>query len=241
MVRTLARADRNALTFWNWNLAISLSSARTSRQRRSRAFRRAADADHTSGWFGFRERCLFAPGLTSRRRFKAARFLHGGTCGSDPQVSALFWLKENWPSLLEGIGIIGGLIFTAVSLRRDTRSRRVSDLLTLTEQHRNLWSEVHERDGLRRIYEEDVDLVAGPITDVEEEFLNRVIVHFNTGWLLAREGSLLTLETLASDVRWFFNLPVPRRVWEATKEGRDRRFIQFVETSLKQRPRNQKQ
>jgi hypothetical protein len=159
----------------------------------------------------------------------------GSGCGIAPQVSALLWFKENWSSLLQGVGIIAGLFFTAISIRRDTRSRRVSDLLTLTEQHRNLWNEVHERDGLRRIYDAEVDFLAHPITDIEEEFLNRVIVHFSTGWLLAREGSLLTLETLAEDVRWFFNLPIPKRVWEATKEGRDRKFIKFVETALKHR------
>jgi hypothetical protein len=153
-------------------------------------------------------------------------------------VAAFFvWANDNWFLLLQSVGIIGGLVFTAESIRQGTKARRISDMLALTEQHRVLWQEVHERPELCRIPKAEVDLVANPITNLEDEFLNLAIVHFNTGWLLTREGALLTSEALARDVRSFFSLPIPRDVWERTKSNRDPEFVRFVESCL--HPRRQ--
>ncbi|MCI0538265.1 MAG: hypothetical protein L0Z50_23920, partial [Verrucomicrobiales bacterium] len=62
--------------------------------------------------------------------------------------------------------------------------------------------------------------------------LNLVIVHFHTGWLFAQQGSFLNAENLASDVRSFFSLPIPKAIWIETKEGRDSNFVKFVESCL---------
>lgn len=147
----------------------------------------------------------------------------------------LSWIELNWLSLLQGAGIVSGLFFTALSIRRDTKSRKISDLLTLASHHRELWEELNEKPGLDRILATEVDLVSAPITPREEAFLNRVIQHFNTSWLIAREGALLTATALAADVSWFFSLPIPRRVWEQTKEGRDWRFVKFIEKARRKK------
>ena len=144
----------------------------------------------------------------------------------------LSWLKENWFPTLQGVGIVAGLAFTAVSLRRDAKGRKRTDALALMQQHRELWSEVHRRPELGRILQGTADLIANPITVTEQEFLNLVIIHFNTGWQLAREGKLLKLETLAVDAGGFFSLPLPRAVWEQTKSAREREFVAFVDGCL---------
>lgn len=146
------------------------------------------------------------------------------------------WLKENWFLLLQSLGISGGLLFTALSLRADVRARRTSDFLALAEHHRQLWDEIHQRPELARVMAEEADLANGPITVAEENFLNSVIVHFNTGWLIAREGALLTLEGFSRDVGTFFTLPLPRAVWNQTTAGRDPRFVAFVEACLSKTP-----
>lgn len=142
----------------------------------------------------------------------------------------LVWLNDNWFILLQSAGIIGSLLFAGSTIRLEAKARKLSDLLALTEQHRELWKEVRERPELARISRADVDLIAHPITEQEEEFLNMVIVHFNTGWLLAREGALLTLEVLAQDAVSFFSLPIPRAVWQQTRQNRDPNFVSFVES-----------
>ena len=49
------------------------------------------------------------------------------------------WMDNHGFDLLEAVGIIASLTFTAVSFRRDDRSRRVGNLLTLTQSHREVW------------------------------------------------------------------------------------------------------
>jgi hypothetical protein len=142
------------------------------------------------------------------------------------------WLGENWFALVQGVGIVAGLVFTGVSLRRDLRARRVGDLLTLTQQHRELWSEVHRRPELARIMDADADLLARPLTVAEERMLNLILVHFQTGWELARSGTFNTPENMAADVRGFFTLPLPRAVWQATRATRDPAFVRFIDGCL---------
>jgi hypothetical protein len=139
------------------------------------------------------------------------------------------WLDSNWFNLLQSIGIIGGLCFTALALRTESVSRHTSDFLILTGHHRELWLEIQRQPALGRVLQPEVDLVADPITWAEEEFLNLVFVHFQSGWELARRGSILRLDSLKTDARCFFVLPIPKAVWTKTKVFRDEEFIQFVE------------
>ena len=142
------------------------------------------------------------------------------------------WLRENWFSLLQGIGIVGGLLFTALSIRRDTRARRLGELLSLYEHHREIWNEYRQRPELARALAPTVNFVE-PINEQEREFINQVIVHFSVSFLAAREGGLVTLKALAADAQSFFKLPMLRRVWNETKDERDRSFVKFIEKSLK--------
>ena len=98
------------------------------------------------------------------------------------------WVTNNWFSLLQSLGIICGLFFTATAIRRDTAARRASDLLSLSERHQELWSELYRRPELSRIRRKEVDLLAEPVTAAETEFLRLVFVHFHVGWLLVKRG-----------------------------------------------------
>ena len=142
------------------------------------------------------------------------------------------WLDTNWFTLIQSVGIVGSLCFTAFSLRMDARGRRVGDFLTLTGHHRELWSEIQRQPALGRIFQQEVDLIASPITLTEEEFLNLVCVHFQAGWELAKQGSIVRPEILAADAKYFFSLPIPRAVWQKSKSFRDEGFVRFVESSL---------
>lgn len=152
-------------------------------------------------------------------------------------MDALFaWLSQNWFSLLQSVAIVAGLLFTAISIRRETRNRKVGDLLTLAERHRELWSEVHRLPELQRVMSEEADLVANPITTAEREFLNLAFVHFNIGWQLAGANTFLSLEALSLDAKRFFSLPLPRSVWNSARQTRDPKFVNFIESSLKSHP-----
>ena len=142
------------------------------------------------------------------------------------------WVQTNWFSLTQSLGIIFGLFFTALASSREAKSRQTGNILALTELHRDLWAEVHRRPDLQRVVADNADLVNRPISLAEEEFLNLVLVHFYTGWQLAKQNTGVSLEVLRKDVRSFFSRPIPRAVWENTKTERDTAFVRFVETSL---------
>lgn len=142
------------------------------------------------------------------------------------------WIEQNWFSVVQAGGIIGSILLSVLMLRRDQRTRRVSDLLTLAGHHRDLWADMHRRPELSRIAASEADLVGSPITIAEEEFLLLVIMHFYTGWMLAREGSLITFKTLATDAGSFFALPLPSKVWSQSRSQRDPDFVRFVDEAV---------
>ena len=77
----------------------------------------------------------------------------------------LHWFGQYWFVLLQGAGIVGGLLFTAVSLRIDTRVRRVGNLISITHEHRDIWTQLYSRPELWRVVDRHVDLRKSPPTD----------------------------------------------------------------------------
>ena len=148
------------------------------------------------------------------------------------------WLDQNWFNLAQTLGIVGSVLLATVAFCRETKARRIANFLTLAQQHRELWSETHRRPELARIVKQEVDLVASPLSVAEEEFLNLVIVHFQTGWLLANESAFAFLEAqeLAADLGAFLSLPLARALWQRTKAFRNPRFVEFVERECSLKP-----
>lgn len=144
----------------------------------------------------------------------------------------LFWLNHHWFSCLQSLGIIGGLLFTAISLRREGKAKRLSNILQLNAQHRELWSEVSRRPELARIFQTEVDILSHPITAAEENFLQLVISHFDIGFWVVRQKTILPLSSFKKDVQWFFALPIPKRIWQESKSTRDPRFVSFVDAAI---------
>lgn len=149
--------------------------------------------------------------------------------------AALAWFADNWFSTVQSAGIIGGLLFAALAARQEARTRRSGNLLAFTSQHRELWSEVHRRPELARILQSEVDLVGLPMTVAEEEFLNTVFVHVQTGWELARKDGLMSTKVLATDMRNFLSNPLPRLAWERRRTSREPRFVAFMDASAPSR------
>ena len=139
------------------------------------------------------------------------------------------WLTENAFELLNAVGIIGGLFFTGHSLRSETKTRRVANLLALTEAHRNIWKEQLHSPALARVLEPVVDLTKHPITLGEETFVNLVIQHLSVVFHTMRDELTIKPEGLRRDVASFFSLPIPLAVWEKLKIVQDDEFIAFVE------------
>jgi len=122
-----------------------------------------------------------------------------------------------------------GLLFTGYSLRSETKTRRIANLLTLTRNHRDIWTELYRNPRLARVLDANTDPTRQPIQRDEEIFVNLVIQHLNSAYYAMRDELAIKPEGLRRDVRQFFALPIPRVVWTELKALQDDRFVAFVE------------
>jgi hypothetical protein len=144
----------------------------------------------------------------------------------------LSWASNNWFNLIQTVGIMGSLWMTAAAANREAKSREVENLIALKNQHDELWSRVLEKPEFERIFRRDESVAEAEPTFTESTFIGIVFVHFQTGWKLASKGAIITRSELASDMRDFFSLPLPRSVWKKTRAFRDPEFVRFVERAL---------
>jgi hypothetical protein len=148
----------------------------------------------------------------------------------------LQWVSENWFILLQSLGIIGGLVFTALSLQLDAKARRIGNLMAITKNHREIWRDLYDRPELARVLEGNLDSNQTAVTRKEEWFIRFLIAHLNTVYHALKSGVVISLEGLEKDIRWFFSLPLPKAVWEKMKPMQDKSFVEYVERCRMENP-----
>lgn len=115
------------------------------------------------------------------------------------------WLSQNWFVLLQSLGIIAGLLFTAISLRIDARVRRISNMIKMAEQHRGLWSQLISQPELSRVLNQKADLQREPITEKERWFVSLLILHLSTAYHAMKDRMFMKPEGLQKDIQWIFS------------------------------------
>jgi hypothetical protein len=143
------------------------------------------------------------------------------------------WIPQNLFNLFSTAGIIGSLWFTAVSLRSETKTRRVANLLTITANHREVWKEFFGKPDLARVIDHSADVRKQPVTPAEEFFVNMIVSHTSSVYEALKDDLLIKQENLRRDVKSFFSLPVPKAVWTKTKLLQNQDFAAFIDSSLK--------
>src|ERR1035437_10198844 len=139
------------------------------------------------------------------------------------------WILQNWFNLFSAIGIIAGLWFTAFSLRSETKTRRVANLLSITANHREIWKEFLNNPKLARVRDAAADTVKQSVTDAERVFVNLVIQHINSVYYAMSGQLVVKYEGLARDIAQFFSLPIPKSVWERMKVFQNDALVRFIE------------
>jgi len=139
------------------------------------------------------------------------------------------WIAENWFDFLSAAGVIGGLFFTAVSLRSETKTRKIANLLTMTANHREVWKEFFSRPELAHVLNASANVESQAITPEEVVFVNMVILHISSVYEALKDELVIKQEGLRRDVRSFFSLPIPQTVWKKTKLFQNADFTAFVE------------
>ena len=145
------------------------------------------------------------------------------------------WIQLHWLDLLQSIGIVSGFVFTAVTLRADTKVQRLANLIDFTKQHREIWTHLYSKPELARILETRLDLDKRPITNNEELFVSFIILHLSAFQEALKQRLLISPDGLRQDIRDFFSLPIPNAVWQKLKPLHDKDFVAFVEVSLTNR------
>jgi len=144
-------------------------------------------------------------------------------------MGILHWASVNWFDLLQSFGIIGSLLFTGVTLRIDANNRRITNLIELTKQHREIWTELYRRPELGRVLDATVNIEREPVLPEEERFIVLLILHLNSAYKAMKQGMFMEPEGLGKDIRRFFSRPVTRWVWQKVKPLQDSDFVRFVE------------
>lgn len=130
---------------------------------------------------------------------------------------------------MEATGIVSGLWFSVTNLSRDANATCVSNLLTLTRDHRELWMEIYRRPELARVLDPKADLKRLPVTLDEALFVKLLIQHLHATYQAMRHGVFIEVEGMRADVRAFFALPIPKSLWPLLRPLQNSEFVAFVE------------
>lgn len=148
-------------------------------------------------------------------------------------MAAINWILKHWFDLFQTLGILGGFLFTAYTVRKDEQARKITNLIALNERYDYIWSKFYERPELSRVLKADADLLKQPISDMEWLFAKMLIIHLDTVRRAAQAEMFVELKGIKSDIRDFVQLPIPKLVWEKMRPFQDEAFVEFVETALK--------
>ena len=143
------------------------------------------------------------------------------------------YVAQNWFTLLSAAGVIATLLFTGISFRSEEKTRRVANLLILTQNHRELWAELFHSPKLRRVLDPSVDLSKKPITLNETIYVNMIIQHLNSAYATMENRLVIKADGVRRDVQQFFSLPIPKAVWAKMKSLNNPDFVDFVDRCCK--------
>lgn len=142
------------------------------------------------------------------------------------------WLDHNWFALVQTSVLASGLFLLSFASFFQARARRITNLIKLTQEHRDLWERMYSQPELVRILDAKADLRTKGITPEEQMFVIFIILHLNTTYFATRAGLFQKQHSLGKDIERFFSLPIPRAVWEKVKVLQEPPFARFVEQYL---------
>ena len=147
-------------------------------------------------------------------------------------MDILPWLGQHWLDLVESAGIVGGLVFTGITVRKDDRAREIDTLISVEEQYKEIWMALYERPQLSRVLKPDLDLSRRPVNDEEGLFVKLLLLHLDTVHRAMEAGMFVEIQGLHQDIRSFLSLPIPSAVWKQIKPFQQKEFADFIETTM---------
>src|SRR3954465_1382794 len=91
----------------------------------------------------------------------------------------MYFLRDHWFQILQTVGIIFSLLFTATQIRFQRKSQKVTNSLLVTQHHRDIWKTFISDERLSRLFQAGPNLNAQPITEHERMFINLLFLHIS--------------------------------------------------------------
>jgi len=135
-------------------------------------------------------------------------------------------------SICTVIGVISALLFNAYTVKRNTKTLQLTNLFQITQFHRSIWSITLDHPELNRVLDESLVYETLEISKDERLFANFLILHLNLSYQAIKTKSIINADGIEQDIKEFFSLPIPRKVWEETKAFQNSDFIDYVEKFL---------
>lgn len=145
------------------------------------------------------------------------------------------WIAQH-SDLLQNLGIISGFLFTAHSIRSESKDRKIGNIMAMVQNHHSIWKQLYENPELSRVIDANADLSSEPITTQERIFITSVILHMDAIHRAIRARMFVRIEGMRKDINGLFSLPIPKQVWGMVKPLQDRDFVAFVESCLNESP-----
>lgn len=140
------------------------------------------------------------------------------------------WLKHDWFTLVQSAGIIGTLLITLYTLRRDAWSRKITNYLSLISYHRDIWRITIEKPQLNRIKSFDQSLTERALTDEERQFLTFVFLHITCSYEMQKHHAMPSIQMLSYDIAELTRAPLVKRFWEENKRYYNDDVVQFIDS-----------
>jgi hypothetical protein len=139
------------------------------------------------------------------------------------------WLGIDWSEALQNAGIL-----VAIYSNYDgKRARCVDNLARFTRDHREIWTEFHKTPDQKRVLDPKANLDAQPLSLKEEMFTITLILHLNSVYRSIKADQMTELPGLPDDIREFFALPIPLKVWRDARRFQTKDFVEFVERAIR--------
>ena len=140
------------------------------------------------------------------------------------------WFAQHGFDLIQAALPAGGLLFAGYTFQKGEKAQRIANLIAIKQEHSDLWRVIYDHPELSRVLEKSVDLEKHPVTTQEWHFVKMLVLHLDTVRRAKNIDMFVKLQGLRMEVREFFNLPIPKSVWNSLKTFHDDDFTRFVES-----------
>ena len=138
---------------------------------------------------------------------------------------------EKYFQAFQSVFIILAFLASAYAVYRQNKSTKITNLITITNNHRSIWTSIINDDDLKAAAREK-SFNPEEITDYQEMFIKFLIFHLFTMYEASKSDAIVPIEQVELDVSVFMSLPGPNHVWQKIKKYQNADFRNFIDKNL---------